>query len=100
MTKKNNKYNRRNKSNKHITKLKIKTNTGTKKYKKDKKILEFNKYINSDRSYGFNYIKMPYMDTTMVHSRNILLPIDYSKTDKDRLNTELIINNHLNDIKK
>lgn len=102
MTKKNNKYNRRNsyKSNKQITKLKTKTNTRTKKYKKDNKTLEFNKYINSDRSYGFDYIKMPYIDTTVVNSKNILIHIEDSKTDKDGLNTEININNSLNNIKK
>lgn len=95
MTTKNNKYNRRNrhKSNKRITKSSTKT-------KKIKKTVEFNKYVNSDGSHSFNYIKMPHIDTTMIESKNILLPLKNIKHNKDELNVEASFSDTLNQIKK
>lgn len=98
MTIKNNKRNRRNrhKSNKHISKIKKKHNNKTKKINKT---VEFNKYVNSNGSGSFNYIKMPYIDTSIVESKNILLPIKDIKTSSSILDAEIRVNDVLNSIK-
>lgn len=96
---KNNKRNRRNrhKSNKRETKIKTKSLNKTKKINKT---AEFNKYVHSNGSGSFNYIKMPYIDTSIVESKNILLPIKDIKTSSSILDVEIRVNDVFNSIKK
>ena len=99
MTKKNNNYNRRNhhKSNKNNAKIKKKYHKETKKINKS---VEFNKYEGSKGSLGFNYIKMPYIDTTIVESKNVLVPLKFIGTNKQSVDTEKSVSNILENIKK
>ena len=63
----------------------------TKYHKETKKInksVEFNKYEGSKGSNGFNYIKMPYIDTTVVESKNLLIPLKYNGKNKPSVDTE------------
>ena len=98
MTKKNNNYNRRNqhKNNKRISKIKTNSHKETKKIRKS---IEFNRYEGSKGSVNFNYIKMPYINTSVVESKNLLVPLKYIGTNKDSINTEVSVSNVLDNIK-
>ena len=99
MTKKNNNYNRRkqHKNNNRISKIKTNSHRETKKIRKS---IEFNRYEGSKGSVNFNYIKMPYINTSVVESKNLLVPLKYIGTNKDSINTEVSVSNVLDNIKK
>ena len=93
MTKKNNNHNRR-KQYKHviIKELNLKT-------KKNKKSKTFNKYENTPGTDGFKYIKMPYIDTSVIESTNLLSPLTNIGTNKYSVNTEQSVTNILSTIR-
>ena len=99
MTKKNKNHNRHNKhkSNNCLSKIKMNSHSET---KKNKNTIEFNKYKGSKDSGRFDYIKMPYIDTTVVESKNLLIPLKYNGKNKPSVDTEKSVSNVLKTIKK
>jgi len=98
MTKNSNHNNRRkrNKSNKNMSKIKNSLKNKTKKIKS----IEFNKYKGSKNSRGFKYIKMPYLNTSIVESKNLLIPLKYIDTNKESVDTEKSVSYILETIKR
>ena len=90
----NNNNNRRKRhiSNKNMSKLKNKT--------KKIKSIEFNKYEGSKNSMRFKYVKMPYLNTSVVDSKNLLIPLKYIDTNKESIDTEKSVSYILETIKR
>jgi putative endopeptidase len=78
---------KKNKVNKKSTYKYSKKNKKTIKNRivKDDK---YNIYENTKGSDNFKYIKMPYIETSKIDSKDLLMTLKYIKTNKDSINTE------------
>ena len=58
---------------------------------------KYNIYENTKGSNNFKYIKMPYIQTSQIESKNLLLPLKNIETNKESVNTEKSVVKSINE---
>jgi predicted metalloendopeptidase len=61
---------------------------------------KYNVYENTKGSNNFKYIKMPYIETSKIDSKDLLLPLSNIETNKESINTEKNVVKLINEVEQ